>query len=361
MKKLKKMRNKETTIEIFESALGRLEKNESVIYFLTYDTKDNGRAAIKHIYDMALILKENGFNSKILVEEKSYTGVKSWLDESYDILPITTIKEDKIEIKIDDIIVVPEVYSNILPQLSNIKCSKIMLVQEKEYMFETLVIGSRWSTFGFDKCITTSEKAKKYILEYFPESLVYIIPPFIGDNFSPNNLPLKPYVAISCKDRSKHRKVISEFYLKFPQLRWITFKDMVQMTYLEFSDALKECMVSLWIDDDSTFGTFPLESMKCKVPVVGKIPTTEPDWLSENGFWTYDESKIAELLGTYVLAWIEGIELKEEVKEKMKQSTLPYTKKIHNESTLSIFSTLISQRVDTLKNNLERVKAEVES
>jgi uncharacterized protein YeaC (DUF1315 family) len=352
--------NKQTTIESLESALSRLEKNEASIYFLAYDTKDHARAAIKHIYDMALALKEDGFNSKILVEEKAYTGVKNWLEDDYDNIPIVAIKEDKVEITISDIIVIPEVYSNILPQLSNIKCIKIMLVQQKEYIFDTLSIGSKWSSFGVDKCITTTEKAKKYILEYFPETLVYKISPYIGDNFSPAQIPIKPFIAISCRDRSRHRKLISEFYLKFPQLRWITFRDMIQMTYIEFSEALKECMVSVWIDDESTFGTFPLESMKCGVPVVGKIPAIEPEWMSENGFWTYDENMLVEILGTYVLAWIDGVELTEEVKEKMKQAVIPYTKQIHNKNTLSIFSTFISQRIELIKNNLEKVKTETE-
>lgn len=354
------MNDKESTLKFLESALDRLKKKESSIYFLVYDTKGNARAAIKHIYDMALVLKENGYNSKLLVEEKAYSGVKNWLDDTYDVLPIFSIKEDKVELNVDDIIVVPEHYSNILPQLSNINCGKIMLVQQKEYMFETLSIGSRWSQFGFDKCITTTEKAKKYILEYFPESLVYIIPPYIDDIFSPHELPKKPYIAITCRDRLQHRKLISEFYLKFPQLRWITFRDMIQMSYIEFSDALKECMVSVWIDDESTFGTFPLESMKCGVPVVGKIPDTEPDWLSENGMWTYDGSKLVEILGTFILAWIEGADITEEVKDKMKETTLPYTKTIHNEITLSIFGTLVSQRIDLIKNNIEKNKIEIE-
>ena len=98
--------------------------------------------------------------SKILVEEKGYSGVKGWLGDDYDELPVVTIKEDKVEIKIDDTIVVPEHYSNILPQLSNIKCIKVILVQQKEYMFETLSIGSRWSDFGFTRCITTTQALK---------------------------------------------------------------------------------------------------------------------------------------------------------------------------------------------------------
>jgi glycosyltransferase involved in cell wall biosynthesis len=353
------MNDNENTIKFLESALERLENKQSIIYFLIYDTKNNPRAAIKHIYDMALVLRENGYNSRMLVEEKSYNGVEKWLGNTYDNIPVIAIKEDKPELNFDDIIVVPEHYSNILSQLSNIKCGKIMLVQQKEYMFETLPIGTRWSDFGFEKCITTTEKCKKYILEYLNETLVYIIPPFIGDNFAPSDLPKKPYIAISCRDRLQHRKLISEFYLKYPQLRWITFRDMIQMSYEEFSEALKECMVSVWIDDESTFGTFPLESMKCGVPVVGKLPSTEPDWLSENGFWTYDGDKVVELLGTYVLAWIEGIDVNEKFKESMKKSVLSYDKHRHNEATLSIFQTIVSQRADIVKNNIEKIKTEV--
>ena len=97
-------------IEKLESALGRLNNNESVVYFLTYDTKTNARASVKYIYDLALTLNKNGRKSKILVEDKNYVGVSSWLSEEYSELEIVSIKEDKVEIKIDDVLVVPEYY-----------------------------------------------------------------------------------------------------------------------------------------------------------------------------------------------------------------------------------------------------------
>jgi hypothetical protein len=347
-----------SNIEKLESSLKRIEDGENVIYFLTYDTKNNPRAAIKNIYDMALSLNENGYKAKILVEDKTYGGVESWLGETYKGVEIVSIKDDNIEIKVEDVIVVPEHYSNVLPQLANVRAVKVMLVQQKDYIFETLSIGSRWSDFGFDKCITTSESTKKYISEYFPETLTYLVPPFIGDNFKPTDKVVKPYIAISCRDRLIHRKLISEFYLKFPHLRWVTFRDMVQMTYEEFSDNLKECMVSVWVDDENTFGTFPLESMKSGVPVVGKIPNIEPDWLSDNGMWTYELNKITELLGTYVLAWLEGVELTDEVKEVMKNTILPYSKETHTSNTTSIFGSLISIRTESIKNALEKFKTE---
>ena len=351
------MSNKEN-IEKLEISLSKLEENKQIIYFLTYDTKNNQRASLQHIYDLALTINKKGFISKILVEDKTYGGVEDWLGEGYNDLPVVSIKDDKVEINIEDIIVVPEYYSNVLEQLSNIKCVKVMLLQQKEYMFETLSLGSRWSNFGFDKVITTTNNTKKYVLEYFPETLVHIIPPFIGDNFKPSEKPLKPYIAISCRNRSKSRKFISEFYLKFPQLRWITFRDMVQMTYDEFAASLKECFVSLWVDEESTFGTFPLESMKCGVPVIGKIPNNEPDWLGENGMWTYDESKLVEILGTYVLAWLEGVELTDEIKNKMKDTLLPYDSSITENNIISVFNSFKNKREEQIKNALEKLKTE---
>jgi glycosyltransferase involved in cell wall biosynthesis len=351
--------NNNENLEKLESALVRLENKESIIYFLTYDTRNNARASVKYIYDLCKTLNENGYKSKILVEDKNYSGVSSWLGNAYDELEVVSIKEDKIEIKIDDTIVVPEYYSNVLEQLSGIKCVKVMLVQQKDYMFDTLSIGSRWIDFGFDKVITTSEASKKYISEYFPESIVYIIPPMIGDNFTQTTKPKKPFIAISVKDRVLHRKLISQFYLKYPHLRWITFRDMVQMTYSDFSENLKECMVSVWVDDESTFGTFPLESMKCGVPVVGKIPKMEPDWLSENGMWTYDENKIIEILGTYVLAWLEGVELTDEVKDKMRETLLPYLTNLTVNNIVSIFNSFKLKRIEIIQKTLEKLKEEL--
>jgi hypothetical protein len=136
---------------------------------------------------------------------------------------------------------------------------------------------------------------------------------------------------------------------------------MVQMTYDDFATSLKECMVSVWVDDESTFGTFPLESMKCGVPVIGKIPDTEPDWLGENGMWTYDINKLVEILGTYVLAWIEGVELSDEVKEKMKETLLPYESSITENTTVSIFNSLKNKRVESIQTAIEKLKQEEET
>ena len=350
--------NTQENITRLEDALSRLENNDYKVYFLTYDTKGNARAAIKYIYDTVQTLRNEGVDAKILVEDKTYGGISAWMGDTYKDVPIVTIKEDKIQMGIDDVLVVPEYYSNVLEQLSNVRCTKIMLVQQAEYIFETLPVGSRWSDYGFDKVITTTEKSKEYIKSIFPESLIFVNPPKIGEIFTPSESPTKPFIAISSRDRGQHRRIISEFYLKYPHLRWITFKDMVQMSYTEFADQLKECICSVWMDDESTFGTFPLESMKCGIPVIGKVPNSEPEWLAENGIWSYDLSKIVELIGTYVMAWLEGVTINDEVKEKMKETLLPYSDDIIDQNIVSIFNSFKNSRVKSIETALNKLKEE---
>ena len=95
------MMNNNENIEKINTALGRLEDSKSIVYFLTYDTKNNARASVKYIYDLALTLNQNGITSKILVEDSTYVGVESWLGDKYKELEVVSIKEDKVEINIE--------------------------------------------------------------------------------------------------------------------------------------------------------------------------------------------------------------------------------------------------------------------
>lgn len=347
-----------SNLEKIEQSLLKIKNSENKIYFLVYDTKENARAAVKHIYDIAKQLHDNNFNVTLLAEDSTYTGVSDWLGDKYDDLKVAYIKDGNVEINIEDVIVVPEYYSNILPQLKQVKANKVMLIQQRDFIFETLPIGSNWLDFGFDKAITTNNLTKKYIQTYFPETLTYVIPPIIGDNFSKTDKPIKPYIAISCRDRTIHRRLISEFYIKYPQLRWITFRDMVSMGYDEFADTLKETMVSLWVDDESTFGTFPMESMKCGVPVVGKIPNVEPEWLGENGFWTYSGDKLVDILGSFILSWLEGSELEEEVLKNMVNTVEEHTTNETDNNIISVFNSINNKREELLIKIIEKNKEE---
>ena len=76
--------------------------------------------------------------------------------------------------------------------------------------------------------------------------------------------------------------------------------------------------------------------------------------------WTYDENKLVDILGTFVLAWLDGVELTDEVKQKMKETLLPYDTEITKNNILSIFNSFTNKRVETLSKALENLKKEQE-
>ena len=62
---------------------------------------------------------------------------------------------------------------------------------------------------------------------------------------------------------------------------------------------------------------------------------TTSDLMREEEFdFEADESKLIELLGTYCLAWLDGVEINDEVKEKMQETLLPYNKEITKNNTI---------------------------
>lgn len=339
----------ERILKIDESVF-KMKSKDNVIYFVTYDTTNLAKAAVKHIYDLAISLKKDGYNAKILVEDNEYAGVDAWLDESYSVLEVVSIKEDKVKINFEDVIVIPEIYSNILPQISNITCSKVMLVQQEEFMYDTLEIGRKWSEFGVERAITTNKNTKKRIEEVFPDIIVHVIPPFIGDEFTFNTNPKQPIVSIHCRHSYKIKKTISEFYLKHPQLKWISFRDMTHLSYNDFADAVKNNFCAVWIDDISTFGTFPLECMKAHIPVIGVIPNNDPEWIGENGLWVHDENKLTDTIASFIFNWISGGKLEQEVYDKMDETVEKYTTTEENNRTVSVFESIINKRIEVLEN-----------
>ena len=150
--------NQEQILKLEES-IQKMRDKKSRIYFIVQDTKGNAKASIRYIYEMAMSLKNNGFNAIILHETPDYFGVTDWLGEEYMTnWDHKSIEGTNLEISPEDLIVIPEIYGFIMDQITKLPCGKIVLSQSYDYIFETLQPGQTWTQLGFHKCITTSEK-----------------------------------------------------------------------------------------------------------------------------------------------------------------------------------------------------------
>jgi hypothetical protein len=296
----------EETIKKIEDSIKNLSEKKSRIYFFAQDTLGNAKASIKYIYDMALTLKNADYNVIILHEKPNYFGVQSWLGNKYDSIPHQSVEGQNLQIAPEDFMIIHEIFGYVMSQLTNLPCTKIVLSQSYDYVFETLQPGQTWQQFNFTKCITTSEEQKNYVSKLMRMSAIDVIEPVIDENFVVSEKPVKPIISVVFREQRDSINFIKSFYQKYPQFRWITFRDLRGLSQEEFASSLRESMLSVWNDRISSFGTFPLESMKSGVAVMGIVPKLVPSWLSEeNGIWIQDEIKLVDYVADFVQNWLE--------------------------------------------------------
>ena len=166
------------------TSMSNLESKEFNIYFFTLDTKGNAVAGVANIYEHVKILTELGYNAHILHEKDDYRlvgdengdGIADWLGAEYAELSHHSIEKQNLNISPADFIIIPEIFSNIMEQVKAFPCKKIVFSQSYDYLLELLPIGRRWSDYGFNDVITTSEKQADYLKNLFPNMNSHIVP-----------------------------------------------------------------------------------------------------------------------------------------------------------------------------------------
>jgi hypothetical protein len=346
----------QTQIEKVKLSIQNLRDRKSKIYFFVHDTKGNAKASIKYIYDLALALKNKGFNAIILHEKPDYTGVASWLGDKYmSDLPHQTIDGQNLEIAPEDFLVVPEIFGFMMDQVKNLPCGKIVLTQTYAYMLETLQPGQTWNQYGFLKTITTSEIQKEQIAKVMRGQSYDILEPVISEAFAKRELPPFPIIGVHTREQSDTINLIKTFYLRFPQYRWFTFRDLRGLSQEEFANAISECFVTVWMDRESAYGTFPLESMKVGVPVIGLTPNMIPEWMNEtNGIWIKDQLLLPDIIADWTQNWLED-NISPEIHTSMEEtvSKLPSQESFDNKA-VELFTQYLDLRAQAMDEQISK-------
>ena len=346
----------EKQLQQLENGLNKLKSKGSKFYFLTQDTEGNAMASVETNYRYVKHLNDAGYDAYVLYEKAEYKGVASWLGTDYSELPHSNIESGELKVGPQDFVIVPELYGNVLEQLTKMPCTKIVLSQSHDYILETLNPGFGWPNYGVTKCITTTEEQKKHITSLFPSVETEVISPVISDYFIPSEKPKKPIVAVHTRDQRTTMKIIKTFYLQNPQFKWLTFRDMRGMSKEDFANVLGESCVSVWVDRISSFGTYPLESMRCGTPVIGVLPIMRPEWLTkDNGIWANDESMIVETIANFMKNWLED-SIPEKLYTSMENVTDPYTFDKEGKHVVNYFEKQINEKVTEFEASINKLK-----
>ena len=279
------------------NALEKLKSKKSRIFFLTMDTKGIAKAAVAYNYEIVKCLNDLGYSAYIMHEKDDYQNVESWLGKELSEVPHSSIESKDVKVEISDLVIIPEVFGHVLEQTKTMPCERMILCQSYDYILETMPPGMTWPVYNVHRAITTSPEQKEMVTSLMQTVQVEEVKLYIPDYFKKSSKPQPPVIAIHTRDARDTMKIIKSFYLKFPQYKWITFRDMRNLSREKFANDLSQTCISVWVDDVSGWGTFPLESMKCGVPVIGKVPNLKPGWMrDENGIWTYEMNKIVDIL-----------------------------------------------------------------
>ncbi len=344
-------------------ALDKLDAKNFGIYFFTLDTQGNPSAAIATIYEHVKVLTNLGYKAYILHAKNNYriranehgAGVVDWLGEEYGDLPHISIESQKLNVGPQDFIVIPEVFANVMEQCAKFPCKRIALCQSYDYILELLNLGHNWSSFGINDVITTSQKQADYIKSLFPLINTYVVPVSIPEYFKTTTGLKKPIISLYTREQKDAIKIVKSFYLQYPMYKWLTFRELRGLPRKTFAEYVGESCLCVWVDDISGFGTFPIESIECNTPIIGKIPNLIPEWMEEvnadgksiqlknNGIWTNNQLDIPELIAKYMKHWLED-SIPSELLIFMEESKGKYTEERQAKSIESVYGNFVTNR-----------------
>ena len=366
-------------LEKIKESIEKINNKDFGIYFFTIDTKGNPTAGVATIYEHVKKLRELGYNAQILHDKNDYKlredehgiGIAEWLGEEYANLPHISIESQKLQVSASDFVIIPEAFASIMKQTVNFPCKRIVFLQSYEYIFEMMEIGEGWEQFGIRDVITTNQNLSNYVNSLFRGLTTDIIPVGIPSYFEDQKKPKIPTISMVARDKRELLKIVKIFYQKYPHYRFITFRDLSGLPRKTFATELSKSFLSVWVDELSSFGTFPLESMKTNIPVIGKIPRMVPEWmgtvdengnlnLNDNGIWTPNLNSIPDIIATMVGLYLEDA-LPQNIMTGMGEWVNKYGEEDSNNAVTEVYDKIFKRRVVELESTLQQFEVKEET
>jgi hypothetical protein len=358
-------------LEKVKSALHRIRNKNSKFLFCVPESQSPS-ASVYEIYFHATVVKKMGYNVLILVERGDYVAPK-WIEKELTDHQHMSLADPKLMVGPEDVMVIPEVYSNVMEQTKNLPCVRVGLLQSVDYMTNSLIPGTDWASFGINEIITTSQSLKELVETYYGLGKYNIKTYDIGipDYFGKSDKPQKPIISIIGRNPNEISKFVKLFFSKFPQYSWVTFDPMLTkskppqaMRRVDFAKRLQGNFAAVWIDRISSFGTFPLECMKSGVVPICLKPDIIPEYMlvrneegivtklvDGGGVWTDSYYELPMLAGDVLVKFLDDAILPA-LYETMDNIVAKYTQENSEKQLTEIYQGYIDQRINLFQEAL---------
>ncbi len=349
-------------IKNISDAIERIEGKKSKIFFYL-PSMPQASGGIGVVYQHVKTLCDLGYDAMVVYNGADYKK-PTWLGEAYVSLKHVRIddKKNPLTVTMDDILVIPEGFSNIMEETKKLPCKRVVLCQSYAYVLSSLMPGQTWEYFGIRDAVVVASTLDSYLQRVFGQRIkIKTCRPSVDNAvFKPSVKPKKPIIAISSRDPQDVLYITKHFYLAYPQYKWVSFKHMADLTREQFAETLSESCMAVWVDKIAGFGTFPLECAKANVPFIGLIPNILPEYASDkHAIWTNNVLDMPDLVARYFKLWFEDTE-PAELFEGLAELAGKYTVEEEVESISQTYGSYFTERKEELQEIAKKITEEEE-
>jgi hypothetical protein len=359
-------------IEKIKASLEKIKNKKSKFLFCVPEAQ-NPVASIYEIYFHASVIKNMGYEVVIMTEKADYIP-PIWIEKELTNHKHIPMADPKLTVGPEDVMIIPEVYSNVMEQTKKLPCVRIGLLQSVDYMMNSLIPGTDWTSFNIHDIITTSQTLKEWVEMFYGKNKFNIKTYNVGipEYFEKSKLPQKPIVSIIGRNANEISKLVKLFFSRYPQYSWVTFDPMLTkskppqtMRRVDFAKRLQGHFAAVWVDRLSSFGTFPLECMKSGVIPICLKPDIMPEYLLERdetgkfiktveggGVWTDNFYDLPILIGEVLIKFLDD-NIAPALYESMDNVVAKYTQENSEKQLVEIYEDIVNVRIGLLENAIQ--------
>ena len=283
-------------------------------------------------------------------------------DYKYGKLKHLNVSNGGWQISPSDFLFIPEAFASLMKETyqKHIPCKRYVIVENFRHISEFIPFGDQWATYGITDAIVCTEKQSALVKSVFKYVNTYILPPYIPEYFRKPLTAKKLIVNVVTKTKEDAEHIVKMFYWKYPLFNFVPFRFLSNFPREKYAEMLQEGAITIWVDNDSSFGYNALESMRCGNIVIGKIPETVPEWMVDengetlpNGLWVNDINQIPDVLASAINGWIED-DISTTLYDEMDKTNKEYSLGQWEANVTKIITDIFDKRVaefEALKNN----------
>jgi hypothetical protein len=316
-----------------------------------------------------------------MVEKGDYVP-PVWVEKELTNHKHVSMADPKLTVGPEDVMVIPDIYSNVMEQTKKLPCVRVGFLQSADYMTSALIPGTDWTSFNIQDVITTSPVLKEWLETFYGKGKYNIRTYNIGipNYFEKSDVPQKPIISVIGRNANEISKLVKLFFAKYPQYSWITFDPMLTkskppqaMRRVDFAKRLRENFAAVWVDRISSFGTFPLECMKAGVIPICLKPDIMPEYMIERdekgvatkivegaGIWTENFYDLPVLIGEVLVKFLDDA-IKPELYESMSNVASKYSQEASEKRLNEIYGEIVNQRIALFNSALQPLQTVIPS